>query len=33
MGLLSVEVELSGPAGSEVVTMLVDSGAVSCAVP
>jgi clan AA aspartic protease len=33
MGSFSVEVELSGPAGSEVVTMLVDSGAVFCAVP
>jgi hypothetical protein len=33
MGLFSVEVELSGPARSEVVTMLVDSGAVFCAVP
>ena len=33
MGLFSVEVELTGPAGSEVVTMLVDSGAVFCEVP
>jgi len=33
MGLFPVEVELTGPAGSEVATMLVDSGTVFCAVP
>jgi clan AA aspartic protease len=33
MGLFSVDVELEGPAGRELVTMLVDTGATYSAVP